>query len=234
MEYLVVKVELSYAILLDENSRFLYAANLNYQVGDRVQDPVLMRQADEEELAHLDTDRKEEQTQKDKVLPLDKEQRQKEAPRKKKKGRKQGLVTGLVLIAAMFGMFFVGSSVHDNFFAIYTSIIMKINPEVEMDLNKQGQVIGLKGINEDGLLLVEEYEARVDRGEIDKKRDRTELMADLIVLAKDMGFLVDGGQIQISINSDDASQEAKIQTELETFIRQFEDGSTEINISLPE
>ena len=43
MKYLVMETHMAYAVLLDENGRFLKAANLRYQVGDTVQDIVELR-----------------------------------------------------------------------------------------------------------------------------------------------------------------------------------------------
>ena len=40
MKYLVMETHPAYAVLLDEEGRFLKAANLNYQVGDTVQNVV--------------------------------------------------------------------------------------------------------------------------------------------------------------------------------------------------
>ena len=47
MNYIVMECHSSYAILLDEEGRFLKAANLHYQVGQRVYDPVLMKEKKE-------------------------------------------------------------------------------------------------------------------------------------------------------------------------------------------
>ena len=44
MSYIVMECHSSYAILLDEEGRFLKAANLHYQVGQKVCDPVSGRQ----------------------------------------------------------------------------------------------------------------------------------------------------------------------------------------------
>ena len=44
MSYIVMECHSSYAILLDEEGRFLKAANLHYQVGQKVCDPVLMEE----------------------------------------------------------------------------------------------------------------------------------------------------------------------------------------------
>lgn len=44
MRYVVMECCSSYAVLLDENGRFWKAANLRYEVGQTVSDPVLMRE----------------------------------------------------------------------------------------------------------------------------------------------------------------------------------------------
>ena len=47
MSYLVMETKRSYAVLLDQEGRFLKAANLHYQVGQTVTDPVLLREKSE-------------------------------------------------------------------------------------------------------------------------------------------------------------------------------------------
>ena len=43
MKYMVMECHHSYAVLLDENGIFCKAANLHYEIGEIVEDPVLMR-----------------------------------------------------------------------------------------------------------------------------------------------------------------------------------------------
>lgn len=47
MSYLVMECHPGYAVLLDEDGRFLKAANLRYEVGQTVYDPVLMKETAE-------------------------------------------------------------------------------------------------------------------------------------------------------------------------------------------
>ena len=54
MSYIVMECHSSYAILLDEEGRFLKAANLHYQVGQRVYDPVLMKEKPEKKFVFLE------------------------------------------------------------------------------------------------------------------------------------------------------------------------------------
>lgn len=43
MKYLVLECSNSYAVLLDEDGRFVKSANLGYEVGDTVRQPILMQ-----------------------------------------------------------------------------------------------------------------------------------------------------------------------------------------------
>ena len=47
MNYLVMECHPGYAVLLDEEGRFLKAANLRYEIGQTVYDPVLMKETPE-------------------------------------------------------------------------------------------------------------------------------------------------------------------------------------------
>ena len=44
MKYIVMECHPSYAVLLDEEGRFVKAANLHYETGQTVCEPVLMRE----------------------------------------------------------------------------------------------------------------------------------------------------------------------------------------------
>ena len=47
MNYLVMECHLSYAVVLDEEGRFLTVANLRYQVGQRVSEVVVLQPPEE-------------------------------------------------------------------------------------------------------------------------------------------------------------------------------------------
>ena len=42
MKYLVMECHPGYVVLLDEEGRFVKAANFSYEVGQRIDDPILM------------------------------------------------------------------------------------------------------------------------------------------------------------------------------------------------
>ena len=87
------------------------------------------------------------------------------------------------------------TTVLPNFHQPYASVYVKINPEVRIDVDKNDNVIGLEGINEDGIALIEGY---------DFHNKDLELVADeLVDLAIAGGFLQADGTINLTLDSAD-------------------------------
>lgn len=163
MKYLVMESATTYAVLLDEDGRFFISANMGYEVGDTVVDPVIMREQ-----------------------PLEKI---KEAP--KRMNRVIGVV---VAIAAMVALFF-GVNYYQQNLTPYSTILMAINPEIEMVLNRGGDVLEVNGTNADGQSLVENYQP--------SSKSKTEVANEIIDRAIEMGFLAEGGRVSIAIDTPD-------------------------------
>ena len=159
MSYLVMETKRSYAVLLDQEGRFLKAANLHYQVGQTVTDPVLLR----------------EKSEKGRLIPLF-----------------AGGGAALAAVAACL-VFAVILPLYQQATSVYSSIYMTINPQVRMDLNKGGDVIGLAPTNEDGETLLQGYELSED--------DPTDVADDLLDRAIELGFLEEGGRVNFSIDT---------------------------------
>ena len=157
MSYMVMECHPGYVILLDEEGRFLKAANLHYEVGQTVYDPILLRQT-----------------------------------REKRSWRWIG--GGIGAVAACFLLFF-GWSYYQNYMMPYSSIYLSINPQVCMELNRQGTVIRLTGTNDDGKTLLEGYDG--------KGKDKNTVAGELIDRAVEMGFLSEGGRVSFSIDAPD-------------------------------
>ena len=79
--------------------------------------------------------------------------------------------------------------------APYASVYVKINPEVRIDVDKQDRVIGLEGVNQDGVDLIEGYTYH---------RKDLDLVADeLVDRAIDQGYLQAEGEITLRLDSAD-------------------------------
>ena len=84
-----------------------------------------------------------------------------------------------------------------NWWMPYGSIYMKINPEVQMELNRYGDVLRVEGVNEDGKTLLEGYEY--------KGKDKTQIAKELIERAISLQMLSSGGEVRFDVDSSDQS-----------------------------
>lgn len=188
MNYLVMECHPGYAVLLDEEGRFLKAANLRYEIGQTVYDPVLMKETPE-----------------------------------RQRHTAWWISSGIAAIAACFLLFF-GIGYYQNYIQPYSSIYLTINPEVQMDLNRQGTVVGLTGANEDGETLLEGYDG--------KGKDKITVADELIDRAIEMGFLSEGGRVSFSIDSPDEALFQEYGTELRTKVTEHLDGRITVTIEI--
>ena len=188
MSYLVMECHPGYAVLLDEDGRFLKAANLRYEIGQTVYDPVLMKETPE-----------------------------------RQRHTAWWISSGIAAIAACFLLFF-GIGYYQNYIQPYSSIYLTINPEVQMDLNRQGTVVGLMGTNEDGETLLEGYDG--------KGKDKVTVADELIDRAIEMGFLSEGGRVSFSIDSPDEALFQEYGTELRTEVTEHLDGRITVTIEI--
>ncbi len=188
MKYLVMECRKSYAILLDEEGRFLRAANLRYEVGQTVENPVLLRE------------------------------------KKTEKRRTARWISGITAAAACFLLFFGFGYYYPNYMEIYSSVFLTINPEIQMDLNRQGDVVELTGMNEDGEQLLRGYDG--------DGKDKVTVADELIDRAVEMGFLSEGGQVSFSIDAPDEVLFQEYGTELRKGVEEHLSGRLSVVIEI--
>ena len=189
MKYMVMECHTGYAVLLDEEGRFWKAADLHYEVGQTVENPVLIKQ-----------------------------------PQPSGRRRITRLVSSTVAAVAACLFLFFGFGYYQNYLRIYSSIYLSINPEVQMDLNRYGNVVRLTGTNEDGAKLLEGYSGR--------GKDKLTVADELIDRAIEMGFLSEGGQVSFFIDSPEDALFQEYGTELRTEINEHLDGRITITIEI--
>ena len=101
---------------------------------------------------------------------------------------------GLVSVAACLLLVFC-LGYYQHFVQTHSSIYLAINPQVQMDLNRQGTVVRLTGANEDGEALLAGYDGR--------GKDKAVVADELIDRAIEAGFLSEGGQVAFYIDTPD-------------------------------
>lgn len=74
------------------------------------------------------------------------------------------------------------------------TVRMEINPDVQMSVNRFDRVVRLEGLNEDGRELIEGYHAY--------GKGMQTVSDELADRAVDLGYLSDGGQITLTVESD--------------------------------
>lgn len=155
MSYMVMECHPAYAVVLDENGRFLKVANLNYQVGQTVLSVVEM------------------------------------SPPRKPAFK---AIWASVSAAACLGLLVLGG--WQFLLTPYGTVRMQINPDVEMTVNRFDYVTQVTGLNEEGSQLVDDY------GYSLKKVDQ--VSNELADRALEMGYLQDGGFVQLTVQSEDS------------------------------
>lgn len=79
------------------------------------------------------------------------------------------------------------------FFAPYGSVRIKINPDIQLTVNRMDRVISVQGLNADGVTLLEGYDP--DWKTVEQVSD------DLANRAVSMGYLRQGGTIYLDVDS---------------------------------
>ncbi len=173
MQYMVIELRKNFAILLSEKGEFVRAANMNYQLGQKVLNPVLMSEKKSSRLDSL-------------LFTFG---------NRRNRGRMR-LATAILSLVMVFGLLLgTGLFYRSNYLVAYSSVVLQINPQVEMDLNRQGSVLELKGLNPEGQALLKGYKPA--------DKDKNLVVKDLIERAIQMGFLQDGGKVTLAINADE-------------------------------
>ena len=188
MSYMVMECYHSYAVLLDEEGRFLKAANLRYEVGETVYNPILMRE-DKPKTRHV-----------------------------------MRWLMGSMAVAAACLLLIVGMGWYQSRMMPYSSICLSINPEVEIYLNKQGTVLGLIGVNEDGKILLKGYDG--------KGKDKVAVAEEIIDKAIDMGYLSEGGLVSFSIDTPEEKLLNEYGEQLRSGVKKHLEGRIMITIEI--
>ena len=116
-------------------------------------------------------------------------------PRQNRSAKKQ--ILSFVLAAACLCLIFFGAyrGIYLPNYTAYGTLEMQINPKVQLTLSQTENVLDLKGTNQDGERLVEGYDP--------EGKNRETVVEELTDKALEMGFLTDGDQIAISVDSSD-------------------------------
>ena len=176
MKYLVMECHPGYAIVLDNDGRFIKAANMNYEVGQTLYNITEFVEMPAEHTIDNKTDSTNEHNiSKTKILSL------------KNHRRLYNLIASAACICliALNSWYFV--------FMTYATVEVKINPDVLIYVNSFNYVKNIRSLNSDGDAILEDYNY--------KCKKLSDVSLELTKTANAMGYLENNNDISIIVRS---------------------------------
>ena len=131
-------------------------------------------------------------------------------------------ISAVVGVAACILIAFVAFLNPDQ--SIYGSVYLTVNPEVQMDVNKKGQVVECKPLNEDGKTLTQRVEW--------KNRDVFQVTDEMMDLAIELGMLTEEGDVLLEIDTDDDDWFSQMGGSISIKVKEHLDGKVKANVKV--
>lgn len=218
MKYLIMEVQLSYAVGLDEEGRFVKMPNMGYEVGQTVEDAVVF-----DDPLDLETDAR----AVDGALPSSVDEHTSllaDAPASASPRRRAGraLRRRFAIFAAAASMFVFAVTGYAVWQTPVGTVRMRINPAMSMSVNRFDRVVDLRGDNADGDNLIDGY------GYYGKNVQ--DVSQGLVERAREQGYLKPGGLVRIGADSDNAAWADAIARDLLAALTDAFDGDADIEL----
>lgn len=218
MKYLIMEVQLSYAVGLDEEGRFVKMPNMGYEVGQTVEDAVVF-----DDPLDLETDAR----AVDGALPSSVDEHTSllaDAPASASPRRRAGraLRRRFAIFAAAASMFVFAVAGYAVWQTPVGTVRMRINPAMSMSVNRFDRVVDLRGDNADGDNLIDGY------GYYGKNVQ--DVSQGLVERAREQGYLKPGGLVRIDADSDNAAWADAIARDLLAALTDAFDGDADIEL----
>ena len=218
MKYLIMEVQLSYAVGLDEEGRFVKIPNMGYEVGQTVEDAVVF-----DDPLDLETDAR----AVDGALPSSVDEHTSllaDAPASASPRRRAGraLRRRFAIFVAAASMFVFAVTGYAVWQTPVGTVRMRINPAMSMSVNRFDRVVDLRGDNADGDNLIDGY------GYYGKNVQ--DVSRGLVERAREQGYLKPGGLVRIDADSDNAAWADAIARDLLAALTDAFDGDADIEL----
>ncbi len=122
------------------------------------------------------------------------------------------VIAACLLISIYAGSRFFSSGANEKGVdkPIQSKIYITINPAICLDLSKDGTILEIEALNEDGKNLLSDYQY--------SKKERTAVAEELIQKAIDSGYLEKGGKVTLSIESENNDDFLKYDSEFREIV----------------
>lgn len=126
---------------------------------------------------------------------------------------------GLVVVLLGLGVLFFGFIRPQ--WMVYGTVRLQINPDVQLSVNREDDVVKLEGLNQDGEALIEGYDFRGEECD--------DVVEDLVKRALRMGYLETGGTVSLSASGGSSHWRDEMEKDLrETILDEFK-GSVQVS-----
>ena len=128
-------------------------------------------------------------------------------------------LVGLVVVLLGLGVLFFGFIRPQ--WMVYGTVRLQINPDVQLSVNREDDVVKLEGLNQDGEALIEGYDFRGEECD--------DVVEDLVKRALRMGYLETGGTVSLSASGGSSRWRDEMEKDLrETILDEFK-GSVQVS-----
>ena len=128
-------------------------------------------------------------------------------------------LVGLVVVLLGLGVLFFGYIRPQ--WMVYGTVRLQINPDVQLSVNREDDVVKLEGLNQDGEALIEGYDFRGEECD--------DVVEDLVKRALRMGYLETGGTVSLSASGGSSHWRDEMEKDLrETILDEFK-GSVQVS-----
>ena len=128
-------------------------------------------------------------------------------------------LVGLVAVLLGLGVLFFGFIRPQ--WMVYGTVRLQINPDVQLSVNREDDVVKLEGLNQDGEALIEGYDFRGEECD--------DVVEDLVKRALRMGYLETGGTVSLSASGGSSHWRDEMEKDLrETILDEFK-GSVQVS-----
>ena len=128
-------------------------------------------------------------------------------------------LVGLVVVLLGLGVLFFGFIRPQ--WMVYGTVRLQINPDVQLSVNREDDVVKLEGLNQDGEALIEGYDFWGEECD--------DVVEDLVKRALRMGYLETGGTVSLSASGGSSHWRDEMEKDLrETILDEFK-GSVQVS-----
>ena len=127
-------------------------------------------------------------------------------------------LVGLAVVLLGLGALFFGYI--RPHWMVYGTVRLQVNPDVQLSVSREEDVVKLEALNQDGAALIDGYDFRSEECD--------DVVEDLVKRALRMGYLEKGGSVSVTVSGGNSHWQKKLERDLEETILDEYKGSIQV------